>query len=56
METSRVLLDHHLKPLRLPTFLCEYEKVAQQSAAEGVDYPRYLLRCRSRSCWRGRGG
>ena len=32
------------KTLRLPTFLREYDKVAQQCAAEGVDFPRYLLR------------
>src|SRR5271154_5487237 len=40
----QVLLDHHLKTLRLSTFLREYDKLAQQCAAEGVDYPRYLLR------------
>ena len=39
-----MLLEHHLKQLRLPTFLREYDKVARQCAAEGVDYPRYLLR------------
>ena len=44
METPQVLLDHYLKTLRLPTFLREYDKVAQLCAAEGVDYPRYLLR------------
>ena len=44
METPQVLLEHHLKALRLPTFLREYDKAAQQCAAEGVDYPRYLLR------------
>ncbi len=44
MDTPQVLLDHHLKKLRLPTFLREYDKVARQCAAEGVDYPRYLLR------------
>ena len=44
MDTPQVLLEHHLKTLRLPTFLREYDKVAQQCAAEGVDYPRYLLR------------
>src|SRR5258707_2361544 len=44
METPQVLLEHHLKALRLPTFLREYDKLAQQCAAEGVDYPRYLLR------------
>jgi DNA replication protein DnaC len=40
----QVLLEHHLKALRLPTFLREYDKVARQCAAEDVDYPRYLLR------------
>lgn len=44
IETPQVLLDHHLKALRLPTFLREYDKVAQQCAAEAVDYPRYLFR------------
>jgi DNA replication protein DnaC len=44
METPQVLLEHHLKALRLPTFLREYDKVAQQCAGEGVDFPRYLLR------------
>src|SRR5882672_8124124 len=44
MDTPQVLLDHHLKTLRLPTFLREYDKIAQQCAAEGVDFPRYLLR------------
>ena len=39
-----MLLEHHLKQLRLPTFLREYDKVARQCAAERVDYPRYLLR------------
>ncbi|MGA9883527.1 MAG: IS21-like element helper ATPase IstB [Candidatus Acidiferrales bacterium] len=44
VETPQVLLEHHLKQLRLPTFLREYDKVARQCAAESVDYPRYLLR------------
>ena len=43
-DTSQVLLAHHLKALRLPTFLREYDKLARQCAAEGVDHPRYLLR------------
>jgi DNA replication protein DnaC len=42
--TPQVLLDHHLKALRLPTFLREYDKVARQGAAEGIDHVRYLLR------------
>jgi DNA replication protein DnaC len=44
METPQLLLDHHLKTLRLPTFLREYDKVAQQCADESLDYPRYLFR------------
>lgn len=43
-DTPQVLLEHHLKLLRLPTFLREYDKVVRQCAAESVDYPRYLLR------------
>ena len=42
-ETPQLLLTHHLKALRLPTFLREYDKVAKQRAAEGVDHARYLL-------------
>ena len=43
-DTPQVLLSHHLKTLRLPTFLREYDKVAKQCATEGVDHSRYLLR------------
>jgi DNA replication protein DnaC len=43
-DTPQFLLEHHLKLLRLPTFLREYDKVARQGAVESVDYPRYLLR------------
>jgi DNA replication protein DnaC len=43
-DTPQVLLEHHLKQLRLPTFLREHDKVARQCAAESADYPRYLLR------------
>ena len=43
-DTPQLLLAHHLKALRLPTFLREYDKLARQCAAEGVDHPRYLLR------------
>ena len=41
---STLLLEHHLKELKLPSFLREYGKLAAQCAAEGVDHPRYLLR------------
>ena len=43
-DTPQLLLAHHLKALRLPTFLREYDKIARQCAAEGVDHPHYLLR------------
>ncbi|MGA7521274.1 MAG: ATP-binding protein, partial [Acidobacteriaceae bacterium] len=43
-DTPQLLLEHHLKELRLPTILREYDKVARQCAVERVDYPRYLLR------------
>ena len=42
--TPQVLLGHHLKALKLPTFVREYDKVARQCASEGVDHVRYLLR------------
>ena len=32
-----LLLAHHLKALKLPTFLREHDKLARQCAAEGVD-------------------
>ena len=41
---STLLLEHHLKELKLPTFLREYGKLAAQCAAEGADHPDYLLR------------
>ena len=41
---STLLLEHHLKELKLPSFLREYGKMAAQCAAEGVDHPEYLLR------------
>src|ERR1019366_4049159 len=43
-DTPQLLLAHHLKALKLPTFLREYDKLARQCAAEGVDHTRYLLR------------
>jgi DNA replication protein DnaC len=43
-DTPQVLLAHYLKALKLPTFLREYDKLARQCAAEGVDHIRYLLR------------
>ena len=43
-DTPQVLLEHHLKQLRLPTMLREYDHIARQCAVEQVDYQRYLLR------------
>jgi hypothetical protein len=37
-DTPQVLLGHHLKALKLPTFLREHDKLARQCAAEGVDH------------------
>lgn len=42
--TPQVLLSHHLKQLKLPTVLREYDKVARDCARDGVDHTRYLLR------------
>ena len=43
-QRSTLLLEHHLKELKLPSFLREYGKLAAQCAAENVDHPQYLLR------------
>ncbi len=42
--TPQVLLGHHLKQLKLPTILREYDKVARECAQGGVDHPGYLMR------------
>ncbi len=42
-DKPQLLLRHHLKQLKLPTVLAEYEKVAQECARSGVDHVRYLL-------------
>ncbi len=43
-DAPEFLLAHHLKALKLPTFLREHQKLARQCAAEGVDHVRYLAR------------
>jgi hypothetical protein len=40
----QVLLAHHLRQLKLPTFLREYEKVAAEAGREGLDHVRFLVR------------
>ena len=43
-DAPEILLQHHLKTLKLPTMLREYEKLARQCAAENADHVRYLAR------------
>ena len=43
-DNPALLLEHHLRELRLPSFLREYGKMAAQYAAEIVDQSTYLLR------------
>jgi len=40
---KNVLLDSHLKTLKLPTFLREYEKASRQCARDGGHYEEFLL-------------
>ena len=47
-ETPQVLLAHHLKALKLPTFLREYAKVAAECAKDRADHPKFLLRLAER--------
>jgi len=43
-EAPQILLAHHLKKLKLPTFLREHEKIARLCAAENKGHTRDLLR------------
>jgi len=43
-NTPQVLLEHHLKALRMPTMLREYDKLARTCAQEKASFPHYLLR------------
>jgi len=44
VESSKVLLEHYLKTLKLPSILREHRKTAAICQAEGADYSTYLLR------------
>ena len=44
MAKPTLVLDAHLKALRRPTFLREYDKVARHCAQEGLDGSRSLFR------------
>ena len=43
-DVPELLFDHHLKTLKLPTFLLQYAKLARQCAAENVEHVGYLKR------------
>ena len=40
-DAPEMLLAHHLKTLRLPTFLREHDKQARICAAEGGDHANH---------------
>lgn len=44
VESTKVLLEHYLKTLKLPSILREHRKMAAVCQAEGADYSTYLLR------------
>jgi len=43
-DPSQLLLEHHLKALKLPTLLRDYASVAAVCSQERSSYPQYLLR------------
>ena len=47
-DKPTVLLEHHLKQLKLPTMLREYASVAAVCTKDRCDYPAYLLRLAER--------
>jgi DNA replication protein DnaC len=47
-DPSVLLLEHHLKALKLPTFLRDYASVGAVCGQERADYPTYLLRLAER--------
>ena len=42
MARAKLLLEAHLKALRLPAFLREYDKLARQCVAESLDSRSFL--------------
>ena len=48
MSRSTVMLEHHLKKLKLPSMLREYRKAAETCRSDRSDYPGYLLRLAER--------
>jgi DNA replication protein DnaC len=47
-DPSTLLLEHHLKALKLPTFLRDYASLAAVCAQDRSPYPVYLLRLSER--------
>lgn len=47
-DPSTLLLEHHLKALKLPTFLRDYTSVAAVCGQERSSYPQYLFRLTER--------
>ena len=47
-DPSTLLLEHHLKALKLPTILRDYPSVAAACSQERDSYPQYLLRLTER--------
>lgn len=47
-DPSTLLLEHHLKALKLPTFLRDYTNVAAVCSQERSSYPQYLFRLTER--------
>jgi len=47
-DTPTLLLAHHLKALKLPTFLRDYVSVAATCSQERSSYPQYLLQLAER--------
>ena len=43
-DAPEILLAHHLKALKLPTFLREHQKLARQCATAGLDHVLDLAR------------
>lgn len=47
-DPSALLLEHHLKALKLPTFLRDYQNLAGVCIQERSSYPQYLFRLSER--------
>jgi DNA replication protein DnaC len=48
MNEPTLLLEHHLKALKLPTFLRDFKSLAATCAQDQSDYPVFLLRLAER--------